>query len=46
MLIDGQKNPVSYAIEQHVQSFQKSIKENKNLLKTIKIIGLEKHQYE
>ncbi len=46
VLIDGQKNPVSYAIEQYVQSFQKSIKENKNLLKTIKIIGLEKHQYE
>ena len=44
--IDGQKNSVSYAIEQYVQSFQKSIKESKNLLKKIKIIGLEKHQYE
>lgn len=44
--IDEQKNPLSYAIEQYVQSFQKSIKENKNLMKEIKIIGLEMHQYE
>ncbi len=46
VFVDGQKNPLSYAIEQYVQSFQKSLKENKNLLKEIKIIGLEIHQYE
>ena len=46
VLIDGQKQTISNAIELFVQSFQKSIKENKNYLKEIKIIGLEMHQYE
>ena len=46
VMIDGQIQPLSYAIELFVQSFQKSLKENKNCLKEIKIIGLEMHQYE
>lgn len=46
VLIENQKQPLSYAIEMFIQSFQKSIKENKNLLKEIEIIGLEIHQYE
>lgn len=46
VLIDGQKQPLSHAIEMYVQSFQKSLKEGKNLLKEIKIVGLEMHRYE
>lgn len=46
VMVDGQIQSLSYAIELFVQSFQKSLKENKNCLKEINIIGLEMHQYE
>lgn len=44
--IEGQKQTVSNAIELFVQSYIRSLKVNKNLLKEIKIIGLDVHQYE
>lgn len=46
VLVDGQKQTVSYAIELLVQSYVKSITEKKDVLKNIKIIGLENHIYE
>lgn len=46
VLIDGQKQTVSYAIELFVQSFQKSLKESKDYLKEIEITSLEMHRYE
>lgn len=46
VLIDGQKQPLSYAIDMLVQSYVRSIKENKNVLKNIDICGLEIHEYE
>lgn len=46
VMVDNQVQTLSYAIELFVQSFQRSLKENKNCLKEIKIIGLEMHQYE
>ncbi len=46
VLIDGQKQTVSYAIELFVQSFQKSLKKSEVLLKEIEITRLEIHQYE
>lgn len=44
--IEGQKQALSYAIDLYVQSFVKSLKENKVLIKEIKIIGLNFHNYE
>lgn len=44
--LDNQKQALGHAIEMYVQSFSKSLKENKNLLKSIDIIGLEIHRYE
>lgn len=44
--VDNQRHSVSTAIDMFVESFAKSIKENKNLLKTIKICGIEIHEYE
>ena len=44
--VGSQKQALSYAIDMYVESFQKSIKENKNCLKNIKITRLEQHQYE
>ena len=46
VLIDGQKQTVSYAIELFVQSFQKSLKESKVCLKEVDITRLEMHNYE
>lgn len=46
VLVDGQKQPLSYAIDMLVQSYVRSIKENKNVLKNIDICGLEIHEYE
>lgn len=46
VLIDGQKQTVSYAIELFVQSFQKSLKESKVCLKEVEITRLEMHKYE
>ncbi len=46
VLVDGQRQTVSYAIELLVQSFVKSLKEKTDALKKITIIGLELHQYE
>ena len=46
VLIDGQKQTVSYAIELFVQSFQKSLKESKCCLKEVEITRLELHKYE
>lgn len=44
--IDGQKQPVSYAIDLLVQMYVKCLRENKNVLKQIEIIGLQTHSYE
>ncbi len=46
VFVDGERQTVSYAIELFVQSFVKSLKENKDCLKNIKILGLELHHYE
>lgn len=46
VLMDGQKQTVSYAIELYVQSFQKSVKESKSCLKEVEITRLELHKYE
>lgn len=46
VLIDGQKQTVSYAIELFVQSFQKSLKESMVCLKEVGITRLEMHNYE
>jgi CRISPR-associated protein Cas1 len=44
--IDKQKQTLSNAIDMYVEYFVKSIKENKNKLKTVNIIGLNFHNYE
>lgn len=46
VLIDGQKQTVSNAIEMVVESYVKSLKESKNLLKQVYICGLSEHKYE
>ena len=46
VVIDGQKQALSYAIEIFVQSFQKSLKEQKNCLKEVSLSNLEIHSYE
>ena len=46
VLIDGQKHTVSNAIEMVVESYVKSLKESKNLLKQVYICGLSEHKYE
>lgn len=46
VIVDDQKQPLSYAIDMLVQSYVRSIKENKNVLKNIDICGLEIHEYE
>ena len=46
MLIDGQKQTLSNAIEILVESYVKSLKENKNLIKSVYICGLNEHKYE
>lgn len=46
VIIDGQKQTLSYAIELFVQSFQKSLREQKNCLKEVWIVELEYHSYE
>lgn len=46
VLVDGQKHSASYAIDLFVQSFVKSIKEGKDKLKNVSIIGLNIHNYE
>ena len=46
ILVDGNKYSISYAIELFVQSFQKSLKEGKNCLKTISLLPIEVHEYE
>jgi len=46
VVIDEQKQTLSHAIEMYVQSFVKSLREKKNLLKNVIITGLEIHQYE
>ena len=46
VLIEGQIQTLSYAIEIFVQSYLKSLKEGKNFLKEVEIIDLEIHKYE
>ena len=46
VLIDGQKQTVSNGIEMVVESYVKSLKESKNLLKQVYICGLSEHKYE
>lgn len=46
MLVDGQKQTLSNAIEMLVESYVKSLKENKNLIKNVYICGLNEHKYE
>lgn len=46
VLIDNQKQTLSYAIEIFVQSFQKSLKQEEVCLKEIVVENLEMHQYE
>lgn len=46
IMIDGVKQTLSNAIDAYVESFVKSIKENNNCLKEIKICGLKIHSYE
>ena len=46
VIVDGQRQALSYAIEIYVQSYAKSIKEGKNLLKEIVLTELEVHNYE
>lgn len=44
--IDNQKQTVANAIDMFVESFVKSLKENKNLLKVVSLCGLNYHTYE
>ena len=44
--IEGQKQTVGNAIEMIVESYAKSLRENQNCLKDVKICGLEMHKYE
>ena len=46
VLVGGQLQTVSYAIDLLVQSFCKSLKQKKDCLKEICIIGLKEHYYE
>lgn len=46
LLVDGQKQTISNCIDILVESYAKSLKENKNLLKQIYISRLEIHKYE
>ena len=46
VLIDGQKQTLSNAIEMVVESYVKSLKESKNNLKQVYICGLNEHKYE
>ena len=46
ILIDGQKQPLSYAVEKTVQSYQNSLLSGKNRLKLPEIIPLQIHSYE
>ena len=46
VMVDGQIKTLSNDKKLFIKSYQKSLKENKNYLKEIKIIGLEMHQYE
>ena len=46
VVVDGQKQALSHAIEMFVQSYQKSIKEGKVCLKEVSIVNLEMHSYE
>ena len=46
VIIDNQKQTVANAIDMFVESFVKSLKENKNMLKEVSLCGLEYHTYE
>ena len=46
VIVDENKQTLSYAIEMLVQSFQKSLREKNNYLKEIKFCNLEIHRYE
>ncbi len=46
VIVDNQKQTVNNAVDMLVESFVKSLKENKNVLKQITICGLDNHSYE
>lgn len=46
VLIDGQKQTVGNAVDMLVESYAKSLKENRNVLKKVEICGLDRHKYE
>lgn len=46
VLIDNQKQTVANAVDMIVESYVKSLKENKNVVKEVSLCGLNYHEYE
>ncbi len=46
VVIDGQKQTLNNAVDMLVESFVRSLKENKNLVKEVTLCGLNYHEYE